>query len=184
MLVLLMLKYFCITLLRLAISTQKTLLILAWNIIAWACAVTDRLVSSGFLPQPPPGLGVRMRLSCCTGNGGQGKVPAHVWALREAAWQGQCASGRLVLRTKGQKSLSPARSPRPLSQQLLPRQPGPWWLWDCHCPPRWTCTMGFSSSDWSGKSPAACRVPSASSCQCFPACAGLAFVVSLNKGRL
>lgn len=66
----LMLKYFCITLLCLAVSTQKTLLILAWNIVAWVCAMTDRLVSSGCLPQPPPGLGVRMRLSCCTGDGG------------------------------------------------------------------------------------------------------------------
>lgn len=163
----LMLKYFCIMLLCLAISTRKTLLkwmILAWNLFAWVCAVTDRLLSC--LPQPPPWAWSQGETrAAALEMGGPVKVPAHVWALQEAVCQGQCASGRLPLRTKGQKSWSPARSPRPLGQQLLPPEPGPWWLWDRPRPPRWNCTMGFSSSDWSGKSPAACGVP-------LPAAAG------------
>lgn len=183
--VLLVLKYFCIMLLCLAIPTWKTVLkwiILAWNIFAWVCAMTDRLLSSGCLPQPPPWAWSQdATRAAALEMGRQVKVPAHVWVLRRAVWQGQRASGRLVLRTKGQKSLSPAHSPRPLGslarRQLLLHQPGPWWLWDHHHPPCWNGTMGFSSSDWSGKSRAACGVPSASSCQCFPPVQGLHYGV-------
>lgn len=183
--VLLMLKYFCVTLLCLAIPTWKTVLkwiILAWNIFAWVCAMTDRLLSRGCLPQPPPWAWSQDATGAAALEmGGQVKVPARVWALRGAVWQGECASGRLVLGTKGQKSLSPARSPRLLGslarRQLLPRQPGPWWLWDHHRLPRWNGTMGFSSSDWSGKSRAACGVPSASSCRCFLPVQGLHYGV-------
>lgn len=177
----LMLRYFCIMLLCLAIPTRKAVLkwiILAWNVFAWVCTVTDRLLSSGCLPQPPPWAWSQdVTEAAALEMGGQVKVPARVWALQETVWQGQRASGHLALRTKGQKSLSPACSPRPLvllaRRQLLPRQPGLWRLWDHHCPPLWNCTMGFSSSDWSGKSPAACGVPSASSCQCFLPVQGL-----------
>lgn len=168
----LMLKYFCIMLLCLAISTRKTLLewiILAWNIFAWVCAMTDRLLSSSCLPQPPPRAWSQDQTrSCCAGNGGASEGACSCLSTAGISVAGTVCQGRLPLRTKGHKSWSPAPSPRPLGWQLLPRQPGPWWLWDHHRPPRWNCTMGFSSSDWSGKSPAASGVPSASSCQCFP----------------
>lgn len=166
-----MIKYFCIMLLCLAISTQKTIKMNYFSLKHHCLSVcNDRLPSEQRLPSPASTMGLESGCdqSCCTGNRGTSESACSCLSPAGNSVAGTVCQSRLALRTKGQKSLSPACSPRPLRWQLLPCQSGWWWLWDRHCPPCWICTMDFSSSDWSGKSPAACGVPSASSCQCFP----------------
>lgn len=172
----LMLKYFCITLLCLAIPTCKIVLrwiILAWNIFARVCEMTD-CFPSRWSPSPAPTMGLES--GCypryCTQKGGeQIKVPAHSWALLQGDMAGDSVPA--VAWLWGQKDRSP---------QAQASDPGPSARWhaggfslfsQCHDgfeistrPPRQRCTMSFSFSDWSGKSSAAWRVPSAVSCEC------------------
>lgn len=171
----LMLKHFCIMLLYLVIPTQKAVLkwiILAWNIFAWVCAMTDHLLSSSCLPQPQPPQQSGCDWSCCTRNGRASEGACLCLSTAGNSVAGTVCQQLLGSEYKRTEVLKPSLQPQALRllerQQLLPRQPGPWRLWDRHRPPHWNCTMDFSSSGWSGKSPAACGVPSASSCWCFP----------------
>lgn len=104
----LILKYFCITPLCLAIPTRKTVLkwiIVAWNIFARVCAMTDCFPSS-CSPSPAPSQG--LEAGCST--------------LAALFTRGECKL-RYLLRPRPLGSLAPRRF-------LLPVQPVPWWLWD------------------------------------------------------
>lgn len=175
-----MLKYFCIMLLCLAIPTCKTVLrwiILAWNIFARVCEMTDCFPSS-WSPSLAPTVGLESGcyLRYCTQKGGeQIKVPARSWALLQGDVAGDSVPAVAWLR--GQKDRSPQAQPSDPGPSAR-RHAGSFCLGFClfsQChdgfeistrPPRRRCTMGFSVSDWSGKSSAAWGVPSADSCQC------------------
>lgn len=114
----LILKYFCIMLLCLAIPARKTVLkwiILAWNIFARVCAMTDCFPSS-WSPSPAPTVGSESGcyLSCCTQNGGsKRRYPLVAERCCRGTWWGTaCQPGSEDKRTEVHKPSAQTQAPR------------------------------------------------------------------------